>query len=61
MYVLAISSTTNCDLHLQEFEVDGHKAFPNMSCYVVDFILMNEVKPLEILILVYTYICNSYV
>ena len=28
MYVLAISSTTNCDLHLQEFEVDGHKAFP---------------------------------
>ena len=35
MYVLAISSTTNCDLHLQEFEVDGHKAFPNVSAAVV--------------------------
>ena len=45
MYVLAISSTTNCDLHLQEFEVDGHKAFPT-SCHV-QFKFMEGKKKIE--------------
>ena len=30
MYNLEMSPTTNCDLHFQEFDVDGHKAYPSV-------------------------------